>query len=123
MLYLNKNSETTYITELTSVSTLLSPNYLFELVSDININDITYFNVEDLSTFKCRYNRFDIIETGSTYENLTASTVNLRTGGYQLNVYEASTPTLEISATTGTIIYTGKAYVNGTDNDISNIYR
>lgn len=101
----------------------MSPNYLFELVSDININDITYFNVEDLSTFKCRYNRFDIVETGSTYENLTASTVNLRTGGYKLNVYESSIPTLEVSATTGTIIYTGKAYVNGTDNDISNIYR
>jgi hypothetical protein len=123
MLYIEKNTENTYITELTSVSSLSTPNYLFELVSDITSSDVTYFNVTDLSTFKCRYNRFDIIESGSTFSNLTASTVNLRTGGYRLNVYEAPTPTLEVSATTGTIIYTGKALVSGTDNDILDIYK
>ena len=86
-------------------------------------SDITYFTGADLSTYKCRYNRFDIIETGTTYVNLTGATVNLRSGSYTYDIYEASASTLSVSATTGTIISTGKVLVNGTDTDIPAIYR
>jgi hypothetical protein len=81
------------------------------------------FNAPDLSTFKCRYNRFDIIESGSTYVNLTGGTINLIPGSYTYNVYESTTPTLDISGTTGVVLSTGKVIVNGTDNEIPDIYK
>ena len=123
MIYLNKNTTNPVILELTSVSNLINCNYLFEFINDINPNSITYFTGDDLSPYKCRFNRFNIVETGLTYTNLTACTVNLKSGSYTYNVYESVTPTLEISATTGTIISTGKAYVNGIDTEIAEVYR
>lgn len=123
MMYINKNTSNDVILELTSVSSLLSPNYLFKLTQDTDVSNITYFTGTDLSTFKCRYNRFEVIETGTTYVNLTASTVNLRSGSYRYDVYESTASTLSVSATTGTIISTGKAIVNGIDNEIPLVYR
>jgi len=111
------------ILELTSVSSLINNYYLFQFINDINPSSITYFTGTDLSNFKCRYNRFDIVETGSTYTNYTAATINLKTGSYTYNVYESTASTLTISATTGIAISTGKAYVNGVDNDIPSVYR
>jgi hypothetical protein len=123
MVILNKDSENTVILELTSVSSLLAPYYTFELINDITPSNVTYFTGTDLSTYKCRYNRFNIIETGTTYVNLTASTINLKTGSYTYNVYEASASTISISATTQNIIATGILKVNGTDSDLPLVYR
>ena len=123
MMYLKKNTNNIYVAELTSRSSLISPFYLFEMVSDDRSGYNKLFNVTDESTFKSRFNRFTIVESGSTYENLSASTVNLIPGSYTLNVYESNTPTLQISGTTGEIIYTNKAYVNGTNNDVDEVYR
>lgn len=117
-MYLEKDSNNTVILELTLNSSLVTPYYLFSFSSDTNYDQILNFTGPDTSTYKCRYNKFDIIETGSTYTNLTASTVNLRTGSYSYQVYESSTPTLSLSATTGRVIYSGKVFVNGVDNDI-----
>jgi len=123
MINLQKDTANTVILELTSVSTLLNPYYLFEAVNDMQPNNITYFTGTDLSTYKCRYNRFTITETGTTYVNLTASTINLITGSYKYNIYEASASTLSVSATTGSIISTGKLIVDGEDTDIPAVYR
>jgi len=123
MIYLDKNSSNMVILELTLVSSLPNPYYLFEFINDINTSNITYFTGTDLSSYKCRYNRFDVIETGSTYTNYTASTINLRTGSYNYNVYEASASTLSVSATTGVVISTSKVIVNGTDSDLALVYR
>lgn len=122
-MYLNQDSENIVILELTLNSTLMQPSYLFAFTSDTNYNEVLFFTGIDTSSFKCRYNKFNIIETGSTYVNLTASTVDLRSGSYSYKVYESATPTLELSATTGRVIYSGKVYVNGDDNDIPLIYR
>lgn len=123
MIYIEKNSINSSILELTSVSSLINPSYLFEFINDMNPNQLTYFTGIDLSNFKCRYNRFNITETGSTYTNYTASTINLRTGSYQYNVYESTASTLSVSATTGIVISTGKTLVVGVDTDINSIYR
>jgi len=123
MMYLKKNTNNIYVAELTSRSSLMSPFYLFEMISDDRSGYSKLFNVTDESTFKSRYNKFSIVESGSTYENLSGSTVNLIPGSYTLNVYESNVQTLQISGTTGEIIYTNKAYVNGTNNDVDEVYR
>lgn len=121
MIVLNKASSNTVILELTSVSSLLSPYYLFEFINDLNTSSITYFTAADLSTFKCRYNRFTMIE--STTAIPLSGQVNLRSGSYNYNVYEATGYTLSVSATTRAIISTGKVIVNGTDSELPSIYR
>ena len=121
MIYLNKNTTNTVILELTSVSSLLNTNYLFEFINDINTNSITLFTSADLSTFKCRYNRFSIIESSTSIP--LSGQVSLISGSYTYNVYEASASTISISATTGVIISTGKAIVNGLDTNLSPVYR
>lgn len=124
MIYINKNSENIAILELTLISSLPNSYYLFEFINDIYPSEVTYFTGTDLSSYKCRFNRFNIIETGNTYVNLTASTVNLRSGSYTYNVYESSAMTLSVSATTGAPISSGcKAVVNGQDFEFSNVYR
>jgi len=121
MIYLNKNTENDVIIELTLNSTLENPNYLFEFINDTT-QQVTYFTSPDLSEYKQRYNHFQITETGTTYVDLTASTVNLLSGSYKYNIYESSNETLEVSATTS-IVNTGKAYVNGIDTELDKIYR
>lgn len=121
MIYLNKNTNNTVILELTNVSSLLSPNYLFEFVNDLNPGSVTYFTAPDLSTFKCRYNRFNIIENNTSIP--LSGQVSLISGSYVYNVYESSAITLSVSATTGKVISTGKAIVDGLDTNISTIYR
>lgn len=123
MINLQKDTQNTVILELTSVSTLLNPYYLFEAINDMQPTNITYFTGTDLSTYKCRYNRFTITETGTTYVNLTGGTINLLTGSYKYNIYEASASTLSVSATTGSIISTGKLIVNGEDTELPEVYR
>jgi len=121
MIYLEKNTSNTVILELTSVSSLLYSNYLFQFINDINTNKITYFTSADLSSFKCRYNRFTIVE--STTQIPFSGQVSLIGGSYTYNVYEATASTLSVSATTGHIISTGKAIVNGIDSQLQSIYR
>lgn len=123
MIYLEKNSHNQIILELTLSSSLVSPIYVFEFINDIQPNNITYFTATDLSTFKCRYNRFDIVESGTTYSNPTGGVINLLSGGYTYNIYESSASTLSISATTGEIISTGKGFVNGIDTELPEVYR
>ena len=123
MIYITKNTANTVILELTLISSYINPSYLFEFINDIQPQKITLFTGADLSTIKTRYNQFNIIESGYTYSNLTASTVNLISGSYTYNIYEASGVTLSISATTGSIISTGKVVVVGIDTELAEVYR
>jgi hypothetical protein len=120
MIVLDRGQTNTVILELTSNSSLLNPNYLFEFKNDLN-NNFTYFFSEDLSNFKCRYNRFQIIENDTAIP--LSGQVTLLTGMYTYNIYEASAVTLSVSATTGRVIQTGKVIVNGTNSNIPSIYR
>lgn len=122
MIYLHKDETNTVILELTSVSSLMSPFYLFEFINDMN-DDITYFTAEDLSTYKCRYNRFNVIETIPVNVDPINGTINLLSGSYRYNIYEATLPTIDPNDTTGKIISTGKVIVNGIDDEIDPVYR
>jgi hypothetical protein len=123
MIFLNKDSLNTVILTLTENSSLLNPNYIFEFINEMDLNSVI-FSAPDLSTYKCRYNRFEIQETGSTFTNNINGIINLnRSGFWQYNVYETTGSTLQLSATTGIIIETGKVFVNGIDNQIPSIYQ
>jgi len=123
MIYLEQNTINPVILRLTSNSYLNSPNYLFEFKNDMSPNDKVYFIGIDLSSFKCAYNNFNITLTGTSSINLSAATINLRTGSYTYKVYESVTPTLDVNNTTGRIIDTGKVYVEGDDVDVSDVYK
>ncbi len=118
MIIINKNSTNTIILELTSVSNLLNPNYLFEFKNDL-LNTLYYFTTPDLSNWKCRYNLFEITE--STTPDPINGIISLVGGSYTYNIYEATGATLSVSATTGRIISTGKVNVLG--EQINNIYK
>jgi len=124
MINIDKNSTNKVILTLTEKSTLLNPFYLFSFTSTTDFNNVVNFVGTDTSSYKTRYNEFDIIETGTTFVNLTASTINLNPPGmWDYSIYESTGITLSISATTGNIIEQGKVIVDGEDLTIPLVYR
>jgi hypothetical protein len=126
MITLNKSSLNTVIFTLTEKSQLPIPKYLFSFTND-NSGENKLFNMTDLSGYARRYNEFDLIESGTTYENLSAGTVTLQYGWGKYEVYESTTPTLFISGTTGRVLEEGRYFVNGypasmANNTSPNIY-
>lgn len=123
MMYINKNAYSTNILALTQLpGNIINPYYLFEFCNDFD-QSVTYFSCLDTSAAYCAYNEFVICETGSTSTILSAGTVHLTPGSYTYNVYVATAITTSISGTTGRIISAGnKAFVNGTDQGINEIY-
>ena len=112
MISLNKESVNTVIFTLTEKSQLPSSNYLFSFTNDSSGTQ-TLFNMDDESPYARRYNKFELITTGSTFVNLSAGTVDLEYGWGKYEVYESASPTLEISGTTGRILEEGRYFVNG----------
>jgi hypothetical protein len=89
----------------------------------MNENEVL-FNATDLSNFNCRYNRFNIIETGTTSQDITNGIINLfAQGQWTYSIYVSSASTLSISATTGTVLETGMVVVIGDDPNVPNIYQ
>jgi len=124
MINIDKNSTNKVILTLTEKSTLLNPIYLFSFTSTTDFNNVVNFVGADTSIYKSRYNEFDIIETGTTFVNLTASAINLNPPGmWDYSIYEGTGVTLSISATTGNIIEQGKVIVDGEDLTIPLVYR
>lgn len=114
MIYIEKNNINRVVLTLTETSTLSNPNYLFVFDNEFNNpSNPIYFTTPDLSTYPNRYNLFNIDEniSGSTSGG-TAVSLNLVPGQYKYDVYESTASTLSISATTGTIIETGRMVVN-----------
>jgi hypothetical protein len=124
MINIEKNNTNIIVLTLTEKSTLLNPYYLFSFTSTTNYDNTVNFLGTDLSTYKSRYNEFQIIETGTTFVNLTASTINLNPPGmWDYSIYETTAITTSISATTGNIIEKGKVIVTGEDISIPEVYR
>lgn len=116
----NKNSNNDWILTLRENSTLWSqsgvtPYYLFSITSDTT-NQVINFVADNISPFSAqsRYDEFTIIETGSTFTNLTAGTINLQPETYwTLHVYEQTTRNnLDITQTVG-LVEVDKVRVNG----------
>lgn len=124
MINLYKNSNNVVVLTLTEKSTLLNPYYLFSFSSTTDYDNIINFVATDTSTYKSRFNKFNIIESGTTYTNLTGGTINLNPNGmWDYTIYEQTSPTnLQISGTTG-IVEVGKVIVNGVDTSIPSVYR
>lgn len=124
MINLYKNSNNIVVLTLTEKSTLLNPYYLFSFSSTTDYDNIINFVATDTSTYKSRFNKFNIIESGTTYTNLTGGTINLNPNGmWDYTIYEQTSPTnLQISGTTG-VVEVGKVIVNGVDTSIPSVYR
>ena len=123
MININKDSSNVVVLTLTEKCTLLNPNFLFSFSSTSYNQPVINFNSVDTSSYKSRYNQFNIIESGTTYIDLTGSTINLNPGSYDYRVYESSGSTIEISGTTKVILEQGKVWVSGIDTSIDEVYR
>lgn len=115
MIYIAKNSLNNIVLTLTESSSLSSPYYLFEFISDWQLGDnktSLFFTTPDVSLFQDRYNLFHLYEspTGSTSGGINLP-LNLENGQYSYNVYESSAQTISISATTGVVIESGRMVV------------
>jgi len=115
MIVLQKDSSNLVVLSLTT-KTLLSPYYLFEFTNE-QTGDQVLFNAVDTSAYECRYNSFTVIETGSTFTNLTGATINVDMGSWEYKVYESSASTLTVSACTNQVaLDNGKVVILGNNN-------
>jgi hypothetical protein len=96
MILINKNASNTIVFTASEYATISSPFYVFELQNQLT-KERTYFTSTNISTATTRYDMFSITETGSTYVNLTAGTINLAVGSYNYNIYENDVQTLSIT--------------------------
>jgi hypothetical protein len=115
MLLIAKNRiNTVYLTLREKSSIAYSPltattSYLFVFDSYMKGDSFSFCPISISSS--SRYDVFNIVETGSTYVNLTGGTITMRPGMfYGYTIYEqVSDPyNLYISGTTGNIIEWGK---------------
>jgi len=110
-----------------------TPYFLFNFTSE-STNESIYFvadNIADISA-RTRYDQFNIIETGSTYTNLTGGTISLSNGNFWLyKIYEQTTrdnlnPTQTIGLVgEGRVFYkpnTTNNYIYFTGNTGNNIF-
>lgn len=122
MIYIQQAITGSSVFTLTEKTTLSSPYFLFEFISDDSrISKI--FTAPDISSNTARYNEFDIILTGGT-ENLLDGLIKLNINGfYKYNCYEMSGSTnLDISGTTGVILEKGKVLISGTTEPVKISY-
>ena len=126
-MVINKNILNTVCLKLKALSSLSTPYYLFHFYNAFDEGNEIFFNATDLSAFNCSYNLFDIIESGTSFVNLTASTPSIYLfplESWNYNIYEATASTLSISATTCVVLNTGKVIVvnNSGFNTLDSIY-
>lgn len=124
MIYLQKGATNSVVMTLTEKSELNNPYFLFSFTNNTS-GDEKLFNMVDISGYRRRYNRFELVETSS--EDLPNGRVELEYGWGRYEVYESATQSLDINDTTGKILEEGKFYVSGypatlNNNDINNIY-
>lgn len=127
MIVINTNTSNLIAAQLRPTSTLSSPNYLFQFSNVFQPEREVLFYATDESVYCNSYSLFRVIETGSTAVSGTALTngiVNIYpTGEWLYNIYESTGTTLSVTATTGTILRTGKAIIIGNPSDnIPSIY-
>lgn len=93
--------------------TATSVYYLFKLTNPQTRESI-YFTGVDISTSPSIWNEFQIIETGSTFTNLTASTISLQpTGWWNYEVHQQTIENnLDPELASG-LIEVGKIKVSG----------
>lgn len=130
MLIVDKNTSNDWVLNLQEKSQIYnlsgtSPYYLFSLTSDTTSEVVNFVadNIAPLSA-RSRYDEFTIIETGSTYTNLTGGTIHLTPEVFwSFNVYEQTTRNnLDISQTVSLVETRGKIYVRGVEESPNTYY-
>jgi len=106
MIYIENDKVNNFIRRLNDKRTLQNPYFLWELTRETGGNTI-YFMLDDSSSYDCSFNYFTLSAStdGSTTGGINTQ-LYLAPGQYRYNIYESSTPTLSVSATTGNIIET-----------------
>lgn len=118
MIQLTQNSENNVILTLSeSVTYTGSPIYFLFRFYNLTTHDEKLFTAADISTNIIRYNQFNIILTGNTFQNLTAGTISMAPDGETFyEVYEQINQTnLALSGTSGIILESGIVQVKGTN--------
>ena len=113
-IYIQKQNTNRFMLTLRESGVINDPHYLFvfENMYNNSFNSVHY-STEDISSSKCRYNLFELVEdvSGSTTGGISVP-LSLTPGQYTYKVYEASTVTLDISDTTEIVIETGRLTVD-----------
>lgn len=118
MIYITKDNINPVVLTLSETNSIANPHYLFEFIYEANLTpEPIYFTTDDESLAINRYNLFNIEEssTGSTSGGTSVS-LSLMAGQYTYNVYVSSASTLSVSATTGSVIETGRMVVDDVTN-------
>ncbi len=113
-MIINQNDSNTACFRLASKTTLTASTvyYLFKLTNSQTREEVLFTGL-DISNNKDLYSEFEITETGSTYVNLTASTISLKPAGFwSYEVYQMDSPgNLDLSLVSGSAIEFGKMQV------------
>jgi hypothetical protein len=115
MIYIQKNQLNKIVLTLCETSRLVNPYYLFEITNEFNLQSAPiYFATPNISTNKNRYDLFNLLESpaGSTTGGYNVP-LSLVSGQYKYNIYESSAATINIAATTGIILESGRMVVAG----------
>lgn len=124
MITINKQSYNTVVLTLKEKSLLTGSSYNLFVFTNEGKNQEKIFTAVDISPYRDRYNEFSIRES-YTSEDLLDGKIYLEGDASQwlYTIYESSIPfsanTLSISATTGTILETGRVQVKGDEGDTS----
>lgn len=118
MIQISQNTNNLVTLDLTSNSSYwnfsaITPFYLFSFTSDTTQQVINFVadNIAPISA-RTRYDQFNIIETGSTYTNLTGGTISLANGTFwSYSVYEQYPDQYNLNpANALNIVSTGRIY-------------
>lgn len=127
MIYITKNTTNNIVLELTQTTTLITPNYLFELINESNIDaPKRYFTTPDVSLYINRYNEFIFVDAdnGSDTDGNDIP-MNWNFSQYQYNIY-VSSAVIDINDVSSIIatepISTGRMIVTGIDNTVDPVY-
>ena len=129
MITILKNDTNKVALTLSEKSLLTGTSYnLFVVVNDLDGTE-KIFTATNTSTYIQRSSIFDIIESNAA-EDLLDGKIHLtgNTSQYTYTIYESAVPfssnTLSISATTSTILETGRLFVDGDEitNNTNEIY-
>lgn len=120
MILLKKNTVNSCVFTLREKSLLwnlsaITPNYLFSITNQQTNKTINFVgtNISPLSA-QSRYDEFLITETGSTYTNLSASTLNLSPNIFwEYKIYEQVNQYNFDIANTVSLVEYGRFYVSG----------
>jgi hypothetical protein len=117
MIYIKHNTTNQVCLTLTESTTLLNPYFLFEF-ENTQTNAKQYYSGSDLSTYKSRFNLFEITEDSEGELNAINAPIKLVSGQYIYRVYQTATQSIDTNDIVGDVLEEGIMIVSGT-NELS----